>query len=179
VAWCVDFTHEIYIGADSIIYQLTALTDDHLGTTPATSDPISAAEADELAGLVLYGNQLMRTGPSNLISAAMQVTMWNVEYGSYYAGSDTALAAEVTLLQGIAPSLRSTSGVLLISFTANGQSYASQSLLTDAAPGLTTTAQIPEPSTVTLLGGGLLVLLMVRRKAGRLIGGPRMSRQQG
>ncbi|HET6233741.1 MAG TPA: hypothetical protein VFE41_02070 [Acetobacteraceae bacterium] len=75
VAWCVDFTHEIYIGADSIVDQLTALTDDHLGTTPATSDPISAAEADEPAGLVPYGNQLMRTGPSNLISAAVQVTM--------------------------------------------------------------------------------------------------------
>jgi hypothetical protein len=85
----------------------------------------------------------------------------------------------VTLPQSIAPSLSSTSGVLLNSFTANGQSYASQSLLTDAAPGLTRTAQIPEPSTVTLLGGGLLALLMVRRKAGRLIGGPRMSRQQG
>ena len=179
VAWCVDFTHEIYIGADSIIYTLTALTDDHLGTTPATSDPMSAAEADELAGLVLYGNQLMRTSPSNLNSAAVQVAIWDVEYGTHYAGSDTALAAEVTSLQGLAPSLSSTSGVLLNSFTANGQSYASQSLLTDAAPGLTTTAQIPEPSTVTLLGGGLLVLLMVRRKAGRLIGGPLMSRQQG
>jgi hypothetical protein len=179
VAWCVDFTHEIYTGADSIIYQLTALTDDHLGTTPATSDAMSAAEADELAGLVLYGNQLMRTSPSNLISAAVQVAMWNVECRLYYAGSDTALAAEVTLLQGIAPSLSSTSGVLLDSFTANGQSYASQSLMTDAAPGLTTTAQIPEPSTVTLLGGALLVSLMVRRRAGQLIGGRRMSREQG
>ena len=165
VAWCVDFAHDIYIGGDSIIYQLSALTDDHLGTTPATSDPLSAAQAQELAGLVLYGNQLMQAAPSNLISAAVQVAIWDVEYGSHYAGSDAALAAEVTFLQGIAPSLSSTTGVLLDSFVPDGQTYQSQSLLTDGSPDLPTAAQIPEPSTVALLEGGLLGLMMVRRRA--------------
>jgi hypothetical protein len=182
-AWCVDFNHDIYIGGDSIVYTLTALTDNHLGTSPATSAPISTAEAQELAGLVLYGNQLMQADPSNQTSAAVQVAIWDIEYGSHYAGTDTALAAEVTLLQGIAPSLSSTSGVLLDSFTSNGQSYDSQSLLTAGAPGLPTaislglpTAEnIPEPSTVTLLAAGLLGLMMVRRRARRLVGKVRVS----
>jgi hypothetical protein len=182
VAWCVDFTHEIYIGADSIIYQLTALTDDHLGTTPGTSDPISAAEAQELAGLVVYGNQLMVTAPSDLNSAAVQVAIWDVEYGTHYAGSDSALAAEVTLLEGLAPSLSSTAGVLLNSF--NGQSYQSQSLLTAGSPGLSTAsslglstvAEIPEPSTVVLLGGGFLALMMARLTGEQRIGEQRIGR---
>ena len=120
----------------------------------------------------------MQAAPSNLNSAAVQVAIWDVEYGSHYAGTDAALAAEVNFLQGIAPSLTSTAGVLLDSFTPNGQSYQSQSLLTVGAPGLPLTAEVPEPSTVTLLAGGFLTLAMVRRRAGWLFGRPRMSRQQ-
>ncbi len=171
VAWCVDFNHDIYIGGDSIVYQLTALTDNHLGTTPATSAPISTGEAQELAGLVLYGNQLMLAAPSDLTSAAVQVAIWDVEYGTHYAGTDAALATEVTMLLGIAPTLTSNFGVLLDSFAPNSQTYQSQSLLTVGDPGL----PVAEPSTVTLLAVGTLGLMMARRRAGRLIGRVRAS----
>ena len=160
MGWCVDFPHDIYIGQDSIDYRQTSLTDDHLGATPATSDPLSTAVEQMLAGLVVYGNELMRTQPSNLISAAVQTAIWNVEYGSHYSGSDTALAAEVTLLEAMAPSLSSTSGVLLDSFNPGGTSYQNQSLLFSEN-------QIPEPGTTALLAIGVLGLMLVRRKGAK------------
>jgi PEP-CTERM motif len=158
-AWCVDFSHEIYIGADSINYTLAALTDDHSGATSAASVPWSAATAPELAGLAMYGNSLMQAAPSNLISAALQVALWNIEYGSDYAGSDTALAAEVSDLMALAPSLNTT-GVLLDSFDPSGIHYQSQSLM---FPGFV----VAEPGTIALLTVGLLgVALVLRRKLG-------------
>ena len=45
-AWCVDFAHDIYIGGNSIDYTLATLSDDHLGATPGTSNPLTAATVD-------------------------------------------------------------------------------------------------------------------------------------
>ena len=159
MGWCVDFPHDIYIGQNSIDYRLTPLTDDHLGTTPATSNPLSTATGRVLAGLVVYGNELMRTAPSNLISAAVQIAIWNVEYGSHYSGSDAALAAEVMHLEAMAASLTSTTGVLLNSFDPSGISYQNQSLLFSGNP-------IPEPATSMLLVVGFAGLMLARRWAG-------------
>ena len=157
-AWCVDFSHDIDIGANGIDYTLSALTDDHFGATPATSHPLSAGTARELAGLEAYGNQLMRTAPSNLISAAVQVAIWNVEYGSAYTGSNQALAAEVSYLMGIAPALASTGGGLLNSFDPSGINYQWQSLLysqTSLSGGQGVGPAVAEPGSLMLLGAGL------------------------
>jgi hypothetical protein len=62
-AWCVDVDHYIFIGGDSIVY------------TP------SAPIRDDIARLALWGNrQLAASGPDNLISAAVQATIWDAEY---------------------------------------------------------------------------------------------------
>jgi hypothetical protein len=79
-AWCVDFAHDISTGGNGIDYTLSTLTDDHLGATLAGSGPLSLATAEELAGLAACGHALMRASPSNLISAAVQVALWNIEY---------------------------------------------------------------------------------------------------
>jgi hypothetical protein len=171
-AWCVDFAHDIYIGANSINYTLSSLTNDHLGATPAASHPLSTAMAQELAGLAVYGNQLMRAAPSNLISAAVQVAIWNVEYGSVYAGPDTALAAEVSYLMSVAPSLSSTTGAMLESFDPSGTLYQSQSLLFSRAdvpgPGPSSLA-VPEPWPMPVLGVGFLGLMLAWRYGNRRI----------
>ena len=177
-AWCVDFFHDIYIGGNSIDYSLSSLTDDHSGATPATSHPLSAGTARELAGLVVYGNQAMQAAPSNLLSAAVQVAIWNIEYGSAYAGSDAALAAEVCYLMGIAPSLDSTSGEVLNSFDPSRTYYQFQSLLYSQAAlsgGQDAGPVVPEPGSIALLAGGvgLLVLMLAWRGANRRIGRPR------
>jgi len=172
-AWCVDFAHEITIGANGIDYTLSTLTDDHLGATPAGSGVLTPATAQELAGLAAYGNALMQARPSNRISASVQVALWNLEYGSHYAGSDTALAAEVVSLMALAPSLSSPSGVLLDSFDASGRFYQSQSLLFIGSAGGSTTsseAVIAEPGTAWLLAIGIIAMLLPMRFAARRSG---------
>jgi hypothetical protein len=165
-AWCVDFDHDIYIGGNSINYTLSTLTDDHLGATAATSNPVSSATAKELAGVVAYGNGLMQASPSKLISAAVQVALWNIEYGSTYAGSDTALGAEISRLMALAPSLSATNGVLLDSFDAGGITYRNQSLLFNAYPSGPTSASsavVAEPGTAALLGAAVVGFLLSLR----------------
>ena len=153
-AWCIDFPHHISIGSIGIDYTVGVLTDDHIGTTPTTSNPLSPLQAQEIGGLVRYGNQQMAIAPSNLLSAAIQAAIWNIEYGSHYSGSDLSLLAAITSLEALAPSLLSTSGQVLNSFHSGTDLYEFQSL----------EFYVPEPMTISVMAVGLLGLAAARRR---------------
>ena len=153
-AWCIDFPHHISIGSIGIDYTVGGLTDDHIGTTPTTSNPLSPLQAQEIGGLVRYGNQQMAIAPSNLLSAAVQAAIWNIEYGSHYSGSDLSLLAAITSLEAMAPSLSTTGGQTLNSFYAGSDVYKNQSL----------EIYVPEPMTISVMAVGLLGLAAVRRR---------------
>ncbi len=90
-AWCVDFPHHINIGGISIDFTLGVLTDDHIAATAAASHSLTNLQEQEIGALVGYGNQQMASSPSNLLSAAVQAAIRDVEYGTHYAGSDASL----------------------------------------------------------------------------------------
>ena len=153
-AWCIDFPHHINIGGLAIDYTVLPLTDDHIGSTPGTSPTLSALQSEEIGGLVSYGNQHVAASPSNQLSAAVQAAIWNIEYGSHYAGSDVALGALISSLEALAPSLLSTSGLALNSFVGGSDTYDYQSL----------EFNLPEPMTMSVLGIGILGLALARRR---------------
>ena len=153
-AWCIDFPHHINIGSMAIDFTVGVLTDDHYGSNPATSNPLTPSQAQRIGGLVRYGNAQMALTPSNLLSAAIQAAIWNIEYGSHYSGSDLSLQTAITSLEALAPSLSTTGAQTLNSFYAGSNEYKFQSL----------EIYVPEPMTISVMAIGLLGLAAVRRR---------------
>ena len=156
-AWCIDFPHHIYIGSIAIDYAVGVLIDDHISITSAASNSLTVSQEQEIGGLVRYGNQQMGIAPTNLLSAAVQTAIWDIEYGTHYAGSNAALATKITALETMAPTLLSDSGQVLNSFSGGTNLYDFQSL----------EFNIPEPVAMSVLAVGLLGLVMARRRRNR------------
>ncbi len=140
LAWCVDVFHNIYLGANSIVY-----------TTGALAVPNAAS----IAALAVWGNQQLAGGPDALLSAAVQATIWNLEYNMrLVGGSNAALMAKVNYLSNtLLPTLPASDVTSLVAIGPDGRITA-QGLIT----------QVPEPEMLTLFAAALVGLAVVRRR---------------
>ena len=58
---CVDVFDNIYLGGDSIVYNL---------------QPLNVPNAGEIAKVAMWGDEQLAKGPNELISAAVQAEIW-------------------------------------------------------------------------------------------------------
>lgn len=150
--WCVDIEHTVQLG-QHYTYTAGPLLTDNTGSSPATSNPLTATQIQQIGSLAAYGNALMLSAPTNWDSAAIQAAIWNVEYGTTATGS-AAFMTSLSHITALLPSLPAASGVQLSNLNGSNR-YLSQSLyLTD----------VPEPSSLAALGVGLLGVGFMRRR---------------
>jgi hypothetical protein len=138
-AWCIDVLHDISLGNNSYSYDL--------GPFPPS---ITATQAREIAGLMVLGNTFLddpSTSDKNNVSAAIQLAIWQVEYGNLvYTGGNSTLDGLYATYLGEAPNL-----------SGNGEAL----IALDGQQGLAT---VPEPMSLALFGTALLGLQIARRK---------------
>ena len=145
-AWCIDLFHDVYLGAgQALSYNGQTL----VGSTNGDGGFLSAQQAQEIGGLVDYGNSIVAHGASTDQAAAIQMAIWTVEFPTLTFSAPTAAVADEQADLALAPSLYG--GV---------ESYVS---LTGTQELAADTSQVPEPAPVGVLGVGLLSLGLVRR----------------
>ena len=150
--WCVDLLHHISLGGH-YTYLPGPLVTDNFGSSPATSNPLTALQLQTIEKLAAYGNGTMATTPSNAFSAALQAAIWDTEYHTTATGSaqfTTALANIMTIL----PTLPVFAGYQLYNTDAQNL-YQSQGLFV---------SQVPEPATIGLFCSGLAAAGLLRRR---------------
>jgi hypothetical protein len=149
-AWCVDVSDIIYLGSDNILY---------------TQVPLDVNGATEIAEIATWGTEwLNKYGPSNLISAAVQAEIWDLEYHVELApGSDKALVKAVTWVDDkLLPTLTPVAGGYELSgYFNDGDGPLAQILY--SPPTDPPKVATPEPASIAMLSVGLVALLGIRR----------------
>jgi hypothetical protein len=148
-AWCIDLFHDVNLGGGQALnYVGLTLT----GASDGNGGSLSALQAQEIAGLVDYGDGLEAGTHTVDELAGVQMAIWTVEYaGLTFTGPDAALVDEQADL-ALAPSLQGRVEAM-VSFSGV------QDLVAD-------TSDIPEPATYGLVAAALLAFGFARRGAG-------------
>jgi hypothetical protein len=172
LAWCIDFTHNIYVPGTYNDYTLVPLTPAGLQTiagglnSPQPSGLLTSGPGgtpnqtliNEIDYLMDLGNTLLESASptaANDIGSAIQIAIWTELYPTTisYSGASTVVGNDINnfLADATANSGREWGAEALIS--SNGEQQLAYG--TDA---------VPEPATLTLLTGGLIGLGAVRRR---------------
>lgn len=156
-AWCVDMFHDIYLNGDSDVYTVASTSEINTDPGSPSGSLISSAQAAQITWLASYGNYILATqGPNSDFSAAVQIAIWNAEYGYTYVGSDTTLSNDLSNLASLYAADPGTYPV-----NPNTVAFLSQG---SVSQGLTGIVPTPEPAPFVLVACGLLALGALRRR---------------
>lgn len=171
-AWCVDLNHNIYLGSQNQ-YQTGSLA--QVNSSPAVN--WSKVNQAQLVWLAFYGNQKLAKytaadagnyGTQAEFSAAVQVAIWNTEYGTTYTGSDSQIASDLVSLTNLWNNGRTSvpaQGGVAFALISNATPQTQELLTFVTGPSSATlAAAIPEPASAVLLAGGTTGLLLLRRR---------------
>jgi len=149
-AWCIDLFHDVYLGSGQ---NLTYTGEAIANASNGDGGTLTGLQASEVAGLVNYGNALIAAGGATLDqSAGIQMAIWSTELpGLTFTGPSAAVTDWDTYVS-LAPTLAATVDVeALVSLTGTQELAAYDT-------------QIPEPSSLLLLGFGILLLAGLNRQ---------------
>lgn len=167
--WCVDIGEDIVLGSD-YVYTLAPLGSvtsvPHVTWTP---DVIR-----QIQWLAFYGNKhlanytnadMVSYGTQSQFAAAVQVAIWNAEYGSTYAGTDNQIVTDLATLAAQwnhgNPSEPPSGGVSFALINNNGVQQLETYLLTFSG---IPSAALPEPFSMAVVGSGMVGLFVLRRR---------------
>lgn len=167
--WCVDINDDIVLGGD-YVYTLAPLGSVTSNPPVTWTTPVK----NEISWLAFYGNKHLANytsadiasyGTPSQFSAAVQVAIWNTEYGSSYTGSDSQVASDLLTLAEAwnngHPAEPATGGVSYALINRDGAQALDTYLLTfSGIPA----ADLPEPVSLAVLGSGLFGLAALRRR---------------
>lgn len=157
--WCIDVYHDIGVGnVGDLPYQFGTISTNFDGSSLTTS------QIAQIAGLIATGNSLMKSSPSNVLSAGIQMAIWSVEFPSLLSFSDVpADTISLDLPQlgftGAMNALEIADQLVADAPNLRGNGETVQSLV--GTQSFATT--VPEPATLTLLGAGFVALAGIRR----------------
>ena len=138
-AWCVDiFT---YLGSSGA-FQTGPLINDS-STLPGGPNLLSTAQIGEIGALALNGDDLLRSpGATDDKSAAIQIAIWSIEYGSgfAYTGVDNNIPNLVSEYIG------NVTGASPL-----WKPYSNFATLTEAGNQNLITTSVPEPATWAMM----------------------------